>query len=106
MQELNFWTKILLISALISLFITFFLLTYSMKTFRDIVFDVRELIKKAHKDKLDVAMKKITGSLSNYIDVKRKSNMLQARYLFWGIKFFFLSLILIILGTICSIFSL
>ena len=96
--------KIFLILAITVFGFSIFLLLLSMRTMRDITFDVESLATQIVNLKLDVAIGKVIGNLMQYTKVIRGVNNHRAKLLFFGIGLFFIGLIFMISGIIITIF--
>lgn len=92
-----------LIIAIMIFGISLFLLLLSMRTLRDKTFDVEKLANKIGNNGLNVAIGKIIGNLIQYTKFIRKVNNNRAKFLFFGIGFFFGGLVCMIAGIISMV---
>ncbi len=96
--------KWFLIIAITIFGVSVFLLLLSMRTMRDVTFQVERLATQIVNLKLDVALGKVSGNLIQYTKVIRGVNNRRAKLLFFGIGLFFAGLIFMISGIIITIF--
>ena len=92
-----------LIVAVIIFGISLSLLLLSMKTMSDKTFDVEKLTHKISENELNVATAKIIGNLIQYTKFIRIINNRRAKFLFFGINFFFGGLVCMIVGIISMV---
>ena len=96
--------KVFLIITITVFGLSIFLLLLSMRTMRDITFDVESLATQFVNLKLDIAIGKVTGNLIQFTKVIRGVNNYRAKLLFFGTGLFFIGLIFMTSGIIITIF--
>ncbi len=101
----KFYLVFLLIS-LISLAISIFFFIYCLKTYKYTYFNMKELIIFGHSLEYDVIIKRLTGTFSKYIHQRRVKNDKKVKFLYIGIRVFFIGLILMIFGIFFFMFNL
>ncbi len=92
-----------LIVAILIFGISLFLLLLSMRIMGDKTFDIEKLVNKIGNNELTVAISKIIGNLIQYTNFIRKINNNRAKFLFFGIGFFFGGLVIMIVGIISMV---
>jgi len=92
-----------LIVAILIFGISLFLLLLSMRTMGDKTFDIEKLVNKIGNNGLNVAIRKIIGNLIQYTKFIRKVNNNRAKFLYFGIGFFFGGLLFMITGIISMV---
>jgi len=80
-----------------------FLLLLSMRTMRDVTFNLERLSRETEGESVEAATGRVVGNLMQYIRVIRAVNNHKAKLIFFGTGFFFIGVISMIFGIVCSL---
>ncbi len=105
-RALNKIYLVFLILSIIILTISILYFIYTLKTYNYTYFDMEELIIFAQDCNYDDLIKRLTGTFSEYITERRVINNHKVSFIVIGYRFFFSSLILMIIGIVLFICNL